>query len=118
MTNAIKFTRTEKVKRITITVGASLTRPSGVNELGVRYVEPNSRTLKIDRTTEEEWGDGEIIYLSIGVTDTGRGLDETEIKSLFNLFTQASPKTYTQYGGSGLGVSFHYGYPSSSILVD
>jgi hypothetical protein len=42
--------------------------------------------------------------LCITVTDTGCGLDESEIKNLFHLFAQASPKTYQTYGGSGLGL--------------
>jgi hypothetical protein len=45
-----------------------------------------------------------VIYLCITVQDTGRGLDENEIKNLFHLFAQASPKTHQTYGGSGLGL--------------
>jgi len=103
-------------------MGASLTKPSKVNEFGVQYVQKN--TASPDQTDKPEWGDGEVIYLSIAVTDTGRGLSEKEKKNLFHLFKvsgpchvlpllctpnsntsqQASPKTYTQYGGSGLGL--------------
>lgn len=36
--------------------------------------------------------------------DTGRGLDEKEKKLLFQRFSQASPRTHVQYGGSGLGL--------------
>jgi CheY-like chemotaxis protein len=45
-----------------------------------------------------------VIYLCITVQDTGRGLDESEIKNLFHLFAQANPKTHQTYGGSGLGL--------------
>lgn len=85
VTNAIKFTRTEKPKRhITITIGASLTTPSEANEFGVQYVQKSTNSQ--DQTMTAEWGDGEVIYLSIAVTDTGRGLSEKEKKNLFHLF--------------------------------
>jgi CheY-like chemotaxis protein len=47
---------------------------------------------------------GDDIYLQIGVYDTGSGLTEDEMKVLFQRFQQGSPKTYKQYGGSGLGL--------------
>lgn len=102
MTNAIKFTRTEPTRHIKITMGASYTRPSEPNDLGVEYVGKSSNSQ--DQTGKPEWGDGEVIYLIITVKDTGRGLSATEKKNLFNLFQQASPKTHVQYGGSGLGL--------------
>jgi signal transduction histidine kinase len=101
MTNAIKFTRTEAVRHITICVGASLTKPSKLNE-AVEYI-PKSQKRR-DHTLGTDWGDGEIIYLTISVTDTGRGLSDQERKVLFRLFQQASPKTHVRYGGSGLGL--------------
>ena len=52
----------------------------------------------------DDWGNGEILYLQIAVTDTGRGLSDDDMKVLFQRFSQASPKTYKQYGGSGLGL--------------
>jgi CheY-like chemotaxis protein len=38
------------------------------------------------------------------VKDSGCGLTPEEKKKLFNRFTQASPRTHVQYGGSGLGL--------------
>jgi signal transduction histidine kinase len=85
VTNAIKFTRTEPHQRhITITMGASLVKPSEANEFGVQFVQ--KCTTNPDQTMKPEWGDGEVIYLSIAVTDTGRGLSEKEKKNLFHLF--------------------------------
>lgn len=84
VTNAIKFTRTEPNRRITITMGASLTVPSEENEFGVQYVQKSMSTP--DQTTRAEWGDGEVIYVSVAVTDTGRGLTEKEKKNMFHLF--------------------------------
>ncbi|KAB8338766.1 hypothetical protein FH972_021711 [Carpinus fangiana] len=63
-TNAIKFTTTENKKNITVSIAASLQKPS----------------------------------------EDGRGLAEEEKKLLFQRFSQASPRTHVQYGGSGLGL--------------
>jgi CheY-like chemotaxis protein len=81
---------------------ASLTKPSDNNISGIEYVRKITSTQ--DQTAKTEWGDGEIIYLTIRVTDTGRGLSCSEMSNLFTLFQQASPKTHVQYGGSGLGL--------------
>jgi signal transduction histidine kinase/CheY-like chemotaxis protein len=102
MTNAIKFTRTEETRHIKITMGASLSKPSESNIHHVEFVRKNQTSP--DQTIKAEWGNGQIIYLSITVEDTGRGLSPSEIKNLFHLFAQGSPKTHQTYGGSGLGL--------------
>ncbi|PQE33671.1 hypothetical protein CJF32_00010852 [Rutstroemia sp. NJR-2017a WRK4] len=101
ITNAIKFTRTEPTRQITVNMTASLDPPSSHTTL-VQFVP--RRLDSVDQTDKPEWGNGEILYLSITVTDTGRGLSEKERANLFHLFMQASPKTHVQYGGSGLGL--------------
>lgn len=102
MTNAIKFTRTEAKREIKVTMGASLTKPSENKAFSVQYVRKSNAAP--DQTSSSEWGDGEVIFLCVTVEDTGRGLSPTEIKNLFHLFAQASPKTHQTYGGSGLGL--------------
>ncbi|KAJ3170907.1 hypothetical protein HK101_011301 [Irineochytrium annulatum] len=42
--------------------------------------------------------------LFIEVKDTGCGMDDEEKARLFTVFRQANVKTYSQYGGSGLGL--------------
>ncbi len=101
MTNAIKFTRTEGHRRVLVEVGASLTKPSELNE-AIEYI-PESRT-RHDHTSEVAWSPSEIIYLTVSIRDSGRGLGEEERSNLFQVFQQASPKTYARYGGSGLGL--------------
>lgn len=48
--------------------------------------------------------DNDDIYLSCSVSDTGKGLTDDDHDILFNRFAQSSPKTYNEYGGSGLGL--------------
>lgn len=104
MTNAIKFTRTESTREIKVKMAASL-RPPSETEPTIEWVKRGRIGIPCaDQTDKPEWGDGEIIYISITVTDTGRGLTEEELKNLFHLFAQASPKTHQTYGGSGLGL--------------
>ena len=67
---------------------------------GVQYLPALERKSKHQVTI----GAHESIYLSLTVTDTGRGITKDQMKVLFQRFVQATPKTYSQYGGSGLGL--------------
>jgi signal transduction histidine kinase len=44
------------------------------------------------------------LFLISSIRDSGVGLTLEERSTLFQKFSQASPKTYSQYGGSGLGL--------------
>ncbi|GAB7353225.1 hypothetical protein MBLNU459_g3744t2 [Dothideomycetes sp. NU459] len=101
-TNAIKFTTTESKRVITVTIGASIERPSKMENRVVNYFP--TRNKRTDLFADKEWGDGEAVYIHFAVKDTGRGLDDQEKKMLFLRFSQASPRTHVQYGGSGLGL--------------
>lgn len=101
LTNAIKFTQYSDVREITIYIGASYERPTGKHH-GINFVP--LRHAKNVHPPNGEWGEGEDIYLQLAVTDTGSGLDDEQMQVLFKRFAQASPKTYKQYGGSGLGL--------------
>ena len=101
-TNAIKFTGTESRRTITVTIGASTERPSDKHDAPVKYF-PTRRKSK-DIMTDKDWGEGEKLYIHFAVRDTGRGLSPEEKKLLFIRFSQASPRTHVQYGGSGLGL--------------
>ena len=101
-TNAIKFTTTQEKRTITLTLSASLERPSQGAKSGVSYIPV--RQKQRDLTKGPDWGSGEEVFIHFAVQDTGRGLTDSEKKLLFLRFSQASPKTHVQYGGSGLGL--------------
>jgi PAS domain S-box-containing protein len=110
-TNAIKFTHEQDKRTIVVSIGASEDRQSLLSSgsTGKKEVHPDvsyfpTRSKWHDMTAGEDWGIGKEIYLYFVVKDTGRGLDENEKKLLFLRFSQASPRTHVQYGGSGLGL--------------
>jgi len=100
LTNAIKFTQGEEKRKITLSLGGSRTFPPPIQR--VHYIPTNPQ--RRDMSQDSSWGNGEIIYLYFAVEDTGRGLDEAECNHLFKRFSQSSPRTHVQYGGSGLGL--------------
>ncbi|KAI0425367.1 histidine kinase [Xylaria sp. FL1042] len=102
MTNAIKFTQSHPKRSIVVTLDAS-TDISEITEAGVTYFQ-SDRSDQDDLTDQPDWGAGSKINLLFSVRDTGRGLDEHERKLLFQRFSQATPRTHVQYGGSGLGL--------------
>jgi signal transduction histidine kinase len=93
VTNALKFTKTSKNKRnVIVRLGASKGPPSN---LSVKYaaVENPEATAQTDVDTDDT------IYLWFSVIDSGCGMTGEEQTRMFNRFSQASPKTYNQYGG-------------------
>ncbi|KAH9220231.1 hypothetical protein DL95DRAFT_44108 [Leptodontidium sp. 2 PMI_412] len=101
MTNAIKFTKSSPKRTIVVTVGAYLEPPE---EQDANFQYFPTKKAKSDVTTASDWGDGDVLYLRFEVRDSGCGLTAEEKNKLFNRFTQASPRTHVQYGGSGLGL--------------
>ncbi|KAH7116891.1 hypothetical protein B0J11DRAFT_442335 [Dendryphion nanum] len=99
ITNAIKFTQTQEVRKVEVIMGASL-QPE--KKPGFDYVP--QETKKKDFLEKREWGDGDVFYLHFTVIDTGCGLTAEHKAKLFLRFSQATPKTHVQYGGSGLGL--------------
>lgn len=99
LTNSIKFVSYCDVRQITMHVGASTEKPTGKHHALSFIPRAKGRPAVPTRTIGED-----DIYLQIAVTDSGQGLTEEEMRILFKRFSQASPKTYSQYGGSGLGL--------------
>jgi len=100
LTNAIKFTQYSDTRQIDICLGASYERPIGKHH-GTEFIPVRSSRPSIPQS---DLGDGEDLYVQFAVSDSGSGLTEDEMRLLFQRFQQASPKTYKQYGGSGLGL--------------
>lgn len=101
-TNAIKFTQYQDKRKVTVLLGASWSEPVGASENMV-FIQPRARR-EHKVCSSDQWGSGEDLFIKVTVRDTGRGLSNEEVNVLFERFSQASPKTYQQYGGSGLGL--------------
>jgi signal transduction histidine kinase len=101
-TNAIKFTTGQPKRNITITLSAFSERPPRKFNPLVSYIP--ARPKRQESTEGADWGTGQEVFVHFAVTDTGRGLNDSEKKSLFVRFSQANPRTHVQYGGSGLGL--------------
>ncbi|RDW65623.1 hypothetical protein BP5796_10315 [Coleophoma crateriformis] len=99
-TNAIKFTKQQPERQIELRVGAS-TGSTRLEAWHLDYLTPTTHKIQ---TIGCDWPEHECVYLHFSVTDTGTGMTLEEQKTLFARFSQGSARTYTQYGGSGLGL--------------
>ncbi|KAL1304888.1 hypothetical protein AAFC00_003807 [Neodothiora populina] len=106
VTNAVKFTQSSSTRHITISIAASQLKPTS-GDCSVTFIEPRDKKrddAQVRSVATYNGPVGEEIFLCFSVEDTGCGLTRAEMEHLFHRFTQASPKTYKQYGGSGLGL--------------
>jgi CheY-like chemotaxis protein len=103
LTNAIKFCKLKKFRKVTLRIGASKTRPSSENEVlpGIDFVVAHSLH---DFVYDEPEFEDSSFYLWFSVEDTGRGMSVDEKSRIFARFTQGTPRTEKEYGGSGLGL--------------
>ncbi|KAJ5169366.1 CheY-like superfamily [Penicillium coprophilum] len=105
LSNAIKFTaKSESQRSIRVSVGASLERPPSYPP-NIVFFDSGESALRQDATHKPEWGSGAIAYIMVAVKDSGIGVTEQAQKRLFERFNQATPKTESIYGGSGLGLN-------------
>ncbi len=88
VSNAIRFTSNSPERRVRVTLDIGDAPPEG------------GSTTKPQRPAAP---DGPL-YLFGSVADTGPGMTDAERASLFQRFSQASAKTHTVFGGSGLGL--------------
>ncbi|KAJ6103670.1 hypothetical protein N7486_003892 [Penicillium sp. IBT 16267x] len=105
VSNAIKFTAKADSKReIRVSIGASTKRPPSYPP-NVVFFESGEHALRLDATTTPEWGGSPVAYVMVAVNDTGIGISDQAQKRLFERFNQATPRTESVYGGSGLGLN-------------
>ena len=69
----------------------------------VKFTREGAVTISVDWAADAETGDQG--HLSIAVRDTGIGIPEDRLDSIFEVFTQADQTTTRQFGGTGLGLS-------------
>lgn len=100
LTNALKFTKSGPTRKVTITISASKARPTD-SSCSVQFI-PRIHGDEYQQPPNTRQDDP--IYLTFEVRDTGQGLTEEEMKTLFQRFKQASARTHVKYGGSGLGL--------------
>lgn len=101
LTNAIKFCKKKRQRKVTIRVGASKIRPSENVLPHIDFVDAHSLH---DSVYDDPKFEPQSFYLWFSVEDTGRGMSADEKSRIFARFTQGSPRTESEYGGSGLGL--------------
>ena len=103
LTNAIKFCKNKQLRKVTIRIGASKTRPSEENQVvpGIDFVV--AHTLHESVYDDQQFEDSSF-YLWFSVEDSGRGMSADETSRIFARFAQGTPRTEKEYGGSGLGL--------------
>jgi PAS domain S-box-containing protein len=67
----------------------------------VKFTESGEVFIRATASLRDDGG----THLEVSVTDTGVGIDETEVVDLFEAFTQADASTTRRYGGTGLGLA-------------
>ncbi|KAF5018979.1 hypothetical protein F66182_9025 [Fusarium sp. NRRL 66182] len=102
LTNALKFTKSGTTRTVTVGVKGSLTPPA--KDMTVVQFIPRFCDVAEEYDQPALRGRTRPVYLLFEVKDTGQGLTMEEMSNLFNKFVQASAKTHTKYGGSGLGL--------------
>ena len=83
MTNAIKFTNSGKKREIRVSLGGSLVKPPAVD---LEWFPSRGAASKKDLTLDDEWGEGDSVFIYLAVKDTGRGLTSEEKTHLFHRF--------------------------------
>ena len=79
----------------------------------------NMFSMALLDAAEEGTGDGPIdndttiVYLRISVTDTGIGIDDDRLSTIFEPYAQAKLSDFRKYGGTGLGLSIISGLSSA-----
>ena len=96
LSNAIKFS-IDRGSEITVRLEASPTPPV-FSENGNSSTSSTVQLSALEATSPQD------AYVIVSVGDQGMGMTGDERKRMFRRFSQASQKTYSNFGGSGLGL--------------
>lgn len=94
VSNAIRFTSNSPERRVKVALDVGLSPPEAGKMTKPKSASPPNASMSNDTP----------LYLFGSVADTGPGMTTAERASLFQRFSQASAKTHTVFGGSGLGL--------------
>lgn len=103
MTNAIKFTRTQPIRKITVRCGLSYAPPPP-QLFGPNFQWHCTGLPRPDLIQHPDYGEGDVVYMHLAVEDSGEGIHASALNRIFTKFEQADRRTHTKYGGSGLGL--------------
>ncbi|KAF1913763.1 hypothetical protein BDU57DRAFT_558724 [Ampelomyces quisqualis] len=107
LTNAIKFMKADGEKTLSVHYGATLTPPRTTDNTSIFSQEVHWAPKGLnasDDVNNAEWGNGEVVYLTFSLSDSGIGMSPDELDNIFQRFQQANVTTHVTYGGSGLGL--------------
>ncbi|BFT31364.1 hypothetical protein D210916BOD24_25400 [Alteromonas sp. D210916BOD_24] len=68
----------------------------------VKFTEQGRINIEFEGELSEK---GNLLKLTMRITDTGIGMNEQQLEKIFNPFTQADGSTNRKYGGTGLGLA-------------
>jgi signal transduction histidine kinase len=100
LSNAIKFTETAPRHIVRVRIGATQVSDSAKYAWPEMY---HDDLLPMCRS-DEPLTDASKLRLYVAVADSGLGMTAEEQSRLFQRFAQANPRTYGEFGGSGLGL--------------
>jgi signal transduction histidine kinase/AmiR/NasT family two-component response regulator len=103
LTNAIKFTKLQQTRKITLRHGSSRSAPSA-ELFGPGFEWHPTGKFRSDLIQAAEYGQGEVVYVYYAVADSGKGIPSDFLNKVFSKFEQADRRSHTHYGGSGLGL--------------
>ncbi|CCG84217.1 protein of unknown function [Taphrina deformans PYCC 5710] len=104
LANSIKFVSRMKVRQVKITLAASITPMATRVTLDRRPSFPHHSSSDASYRLVSCTHEDRPVYIICRISDTGPGMSEEQVSSLFQRYFQASPKTHVEYGGSGLGL--------------
>ena len=100
--NALRFQVDEQIPKVIRTDSLKLSQV--LNNLlsnAVKFTKNGVVTVDVSLARQEE----DTLWITFSVTDTGIGISQDKLATIFDTFTQADVSTVREYGGTGLGLS-------------